>query len=61
MGGSSSSEKEVEGHQESNEGAEMTTKKTVCTTISGGKQRKRTLHKRIHPKRNHSKRTHKRR
>jgi hypothetical protein len=59
MGGSSSSEKEAGEHSESN--AEMTTKKTVCTTISGGKHNKRTLHKRIHPKRNHSKRTHKRR
>ena len=54
MGGSGS-----KGEGEHAEDTEMTTKKTVCTTISGGKHRKRTH--RTHRKRSHSKRHSRRR
>jgi len=48
MGGSGS-----KGEGEHAEDTEMTTKKTVCTTISGGKHRKRSHHKRSHHTRSH--------
>ena len=59
MGGSSSSDKGAEEHSESG-GVE--TKRTVCTTITGGKSRKRThrkrctCHKHTNSKRKQSKR-----
>lgn len=56
MGGSSSSEKGEKEHDES--GVEMTTKKTICTTISGGKHRTRAHHKRAYHTRAHHKRAH---
>ena len=57
MGGSSSSEKESEEHNASD--VEITTKKTMCTTISGGKRSKRSRRiQRTHHKRSHSKRRH---
>jgi len=59
MGGSESKSEDTE-----DTGSEMTTKKTVCTTISGGKRRKRSYHKRSHQthhKRSHSKRHSRRR
>jgi hypothetical protein len=55
MGGSSSSEKGAEDHSESG-GVE--TKRTVCTTITGGKSRKNRKHRKHCKHCKHHKHTH---